>query len=398
MSDQLYVTMLGGFTLRKGDEVLDENSNRMRKVWLLLAYIIYSRNKRITQEQYLTVLQGTDAAEVEDPMGRLKALFYRVRTMLDGLYPGAGRDLVLCKRGVYSWNAEAALTLDVEEFEALCTAAATATGEEQLTLYRKALALYKGDFLAKLSMEQWVVPISTYYHQMYLDAVGRTLSALEERKVWEEAAELCAKALQVEPYSEAIYQHLMQCRLALGDKTGVMSAYEEMSELLFDTFGVMPSDESRKLYRDACRQTNEKTVPIDTVRDQLREAEGASGAVLCGYDFFQFYYRVQARSIIRSGEVIHIALLSVHGPDRQPLQRKSLDRVMDNLEAILLEGLRRGDIISRCSVSQLVVLLSGANYEDSCMVCQRLIHSFFKKYPHSPARLKYSVQPLEPTP
>ena len=120
MSEKMLVTMLGTFSVRCGDKMIDDQHNRMRKVWLLLAYLIYSRSSRCTQEQYISVVKGADAGEMEDPAGRLKALFYRVRTMLNQLWETAGHDLIVRKNGTYAWNTEIPLELDVECFDALC--------------------------------------------------------------------------------------------------------------------------------------------------------------------------------------------------------------------------------------------------------------------------------------
>ena len=137
-------------------------------------------------------------------------------------------------------------------------------------------------------------------------------------------------------------------------------------------------------------------MPIDTVRDYLRENTGAKGAMYCEYDFFKLLYQVQARALIRSGDVIHIALLSLHGYARQELSRRSLDTAMENLQALVLDNLRQGDVVTRCSRSQMILMLPQANYENSCAVCQRVIKAFQRQYPHSPADIHFSVQPLEP--
>ncbi len=397
MQETLNVTMLGHFSLGYGDKLLDESSNRMHKVWLLMACLIYSRNARLTQEKYLSVVQGADNSEVLDPAGRLKALFYRARTLLNQLWPEAGHDLIQRKNGTYGWNTAFPITLDVEEFDALCARAEKCGDEgEQLSLYRQALALYQGDFLPRLSMEPWVMPISAYFHQRYLTAADNALNLLAKQKLWTEGAALCGQALKIEPYSESLYRHLMVCRMGLGDREGAIAAYETMSELLFDTFGVMPSEESRVLYQQASRLTRDNAVTIDYVGAQLREEEGANGAILCPYDFFRFLYRFQARTIARSGEDIHMALLTLHGRDGMPLPRRNLDKIADNLQAVLLNNLRRGDAICKCSLSQFAILLPGANLENSGAVCQRLIRVFTRQYPHSPAQIHYSVQPLEP--
>ena len=396
MSDPIYVSMLGRFSIQRGDCHIDDGNNRMRKVWLLLAYLIYTRRNQSTQDQFLALTQS-NTAEIDDPSGRLKALFYRARAMLDCLGPRAGHDLVLHQQGYYTWNTDIPLQLDVEEFDRLYAAASRETGDEQLALLLQALDLYQGDFLPKLSMESWVMPISAYYHQRFLDAAQQALSMLLERSRWQEASELCSRALQIEPYSEELYQYLMRCQIALGDQAAAITAYESMSELLFATFGVMPSEESRKLYREASREANHHTVPADVVREHLQEPGNAKGAMFCEYDFFKLLYQVQARSIIRSGEVIHIALLSLHSADDEPLARRSLDRAMENLQALTISNLRQGDVVTRYSASQLIIMLPQANYENSRMVCQRITKAFCRQYPHSPAQVRFSVHPLEPT-
>jgi len=393
MSEPLQITMLGGFSIGRDGKSVDDSSNRMRKVWLLLAYLICSRNSHTTQEHYLSLLQGS-TPEAEDCSGRLKALFYRARAMLDQVYPDAGHQLIIRKNGTYCWNTEVPIALDTEEFDRLRSTPAE-DEDARLQLNLQALALYKGDFLPKLSMEHWTIPILAYYHQAFLDTVQQTLVLLEDRRRWEEAAELCRKALKIEPYSEAVYQHLMRCLLALEDRSGVLAIYEQMSEVLFDTFGVMPSDESRQLYREASKQVNTHSITIGTVKEQLREPSQAKGAVFCEYDFFRLLYQVQARSVIRSGEVIHIALLSVHGQFGKALTRRSLDTAMENLKTLVINNLRQGDVVSLCSLSQLVIMLPQANYENSCAVCQR-IKAFCRQYPHSPTEIHYHVHPLEP--
>ena len=396
MTEPIHVSMLGGFTITRGENKIDDSNNRMRKVWLLLAYLIYSRRTRTTQEQYLTLTQGP-TAEIDDPAGRLKALFYRARAMLDPLGPRAGHELILHTKGNYGWNTDIPLVLDVEEFDRLYTAAGKETEENRLELLLQALDLYQGDFLPKLSMESWAMPISAYYHQRYLEGALQALSMLCEKNQWQKVLELTGKALKIEPYSEELYQYQMRAQIALNDRSGAVTAYETMSELLFETFGVMPSEESRKLYRDACRETNNFAVSAEVVRDHLQEPGSTKGAVFCEYDFFKLLYQVQARSIIRSGDVIHIALLSIHGTKDRSLSRRSLDTAMENLQALVLNSLRQGDVVTRYSASQLIIMLPQANYENSRMVCQRILKAFTRQYPHSPVDIQFSVHPLEPT-
>lgn len=397
LPENVTVRMLGGFSIERGGHSIDDRSNRMRKVWLLLAYLICNRNSHLSQDHYITLLQGKSGDEAADPSGNLKAMFYRARTMLNQLDGTAGHDLIVRKDGSYAWNADVPLRLDVEEFEGLCRKGdAEADDALRLELYRQALALYGGDFLPKLSTESWVMSLSTYYHRLWLETTEKALSLLEARELVAEAAELCEKALKIEPYSESLCQCLMRCKLAAGDRSAVLSIYEDMSERLFSSFGVMPSDESRALYREAGRTADSTSVPMGTLREQLRETVEAKGALFCEYDFFKVLYQAQARAVIRSGDAVHIALFSVHGRGKKALSRRSLDLAVENLKDQIVRNLRQGDIVTQCSVSQLIVMLPQANYENSCAVCERLLRAFFRQYPHSPADIHYSVQPLEP--
>jgi hypothetical protein len=220
---------------------------------------------------------------------------------------------------------------------------------------------------------------------------------LRREQKHEEIVEVCTRAAAVEPFDEKIYQFLMQAQLDLGNKQGVVRTYESMSALLFNNFGVMPDDESRAIYRRAIRTVNDHTMSLDLLREQLDEDQDPKGAFLCDYDFFRVVYRAIARAVPRSGEVVHIALLSAAaGEGEKTLSRRSLDCCMENLEEVIVTSLRKGDVVSRCSVSQYIIMLPQANFENSCMVCERIIKAFVRQYPHSPAHLRYMVQPLLP--
>ena len=392
----LRIQMLGRLSIFLGGNEINDGDNRSRKIWLLLAYMIYNRSRSISQDELVDLLWGEEQRS-SNPVNALKTMLHRVRTLLNQLDSAAGHNLIIRREGTYAWNPEIPFLLDTDQFETLCRAGAAQNNESlRLKTYLQALALYEGDFLPKLSSEPWVVPISTYFHNLYIRTVQETLPLLEGQGRREEAIALCRKGVAVDPYNELLYQHLMRDLLASGYQREVISVYEEMSHLLFDNFGIMPSDETRAVYREAMHTVNDKAVSITTVRNQLREPEPVPGALFCDYDFFKVLYHAEARAVARSGDAVHIGLISVTGDQNQALPKRSLDRCMENLQELIRTSLRRGDIASRCSVSQYILMLPQANYENSCKVCERIIRAFSRKYPHSPALLHYSVQPLEP--
>ena len=279
----------------------------------------------------------------------------------------------------------------MELFEQLCR-----SGTEDPEQLERALLAYRGDFLRKLSSQAWVVPLSAYYHNLYVQTAMRSLPLLEAAGRHDRIAQLCTAAVQVEPYQEEFYQYLMRALLQKGEQKRASAVYEELSTLLLNDFGIVPSEESFALYRQSVRTDNGWTVSRDMLLEQLRETGRESGAVFCEYDFFKVLYRVEARSLARSGNAVHLAVLTLAEKDGSELPKRSLDQAMENLKHVVCSSLRRGDVAARCSVSQYILMLPQANYENSCMVCRRLIKGFQRRYPHSPANINYSVQPLEP--
>ena len=121
-----------------------------------------------------------------------------------------------------------------------------------------------------------------------------------------------------------------------------------------------------------------------------------SGALICDFDFFRTLYQAKARQIVRTGEAVHVALLTVKSRSRKELARRSLEIAMDNLEEQIRVSLRKGDAVTRCSGSQFIIMLPQANYENSVMVCGRIKDSFNRQYPHSPVKVDCFVQALQP--
>ena len=390
----LQVQMLGQFTLRYGDRTISDSDDRSRRVWSLLAYMLYNPGRSFAQEE-LIHLYWSNNEKSADPGNALKSIFHRIRTALDKLQPGLGRLLIRRKAGRYFWNNVMPLSLDIEDFEAHFHAAEAAGDDDvRLAEYQAALALYAGDPLPRMTDEIWTIPIVAYYHSLYTRAAAGAIELLEKQERTVEAVALCRRAIHIEPYQEDLYEHLMRGLLRTGDMKGAMSVYEEMSELLLAHFGVMPSETLRTLYRQATRTVNDRTLTMDEVCSQLEEPAPHGGAMVCEYDFFKILYRAEARSIARNGHSANICLLSVSGKDGEMLARRSLDPAMNNLQVLVQNNLRRGDAIARCSISQYIILLPQANYENSRMVADRLVSAFYRRYPHSPARLRYTVQPL----
>ena len=386
------VCMLGEFTLQHGDSILRESGNRSRRIFGLLSFLICHRGHPVSQYKLIEQLWG-DSAEVANPENTLRILLHRARTQLDQLYEGAGRDCILRKDGSYCWNPEIPVDADYERFEALLQ---NKEPDGRLECLLEALSLYRGEFLSRQSSDNWVIPICTYFKNLFLQASQESVPLLMAGQRYEEAAEVCHSWLSAEPYSESACQMLMQVLATMGNPKGASEIYESFSRRLFDDFGIRPSGETRNVYRNLVHSPGDRTVAMDEVLEHIQEPEPLPGALLCDYDYFKMLCFAERRAMERNGNVTHVALLSITGPVDSPLSKRTLNRVMDQFGTLLRTNLRRGDVISQCSTSQYIIMLPKANYENSCMVCRRCIAAFQRAHPHVAARVKFLVQPLSP--
>lgn len=391
----IQIQMLGTFTLRAGDVTVSDAGNRSKKVWTLLAYLICNRDRSIPAQKLISLLWGDDC-DSDNPENALRITLHRLRAQLDHLWEGAGRELIIRRDGGYSWAGSDSMDLDCDKFEALCQNAATdETGRLQNLM--DALNLYQGEFLPRQSAEMWVVPISTHFHNLYLQAALEAAQLLSVQDRHEEAVRISRSAANAEPYHEPLHQVLMQELAAAGDPAGAGAVYEALSKRLFDDFGIRPNEQTRAVYRAAAHRPGDRTLPMEEVLQHIQEPEGNSGAMQCDYDYFKVLCFAESRAMERNGNATHIALLSVSSNSDKPLTKRSLERIMEQLGDGLRFNLRRGDTISRCSVSQYIIMLPKANYENSCMVCRRCITAFSRSHPHVAAKINFMVQPLTPS-
>ena len=388
------VRMLGEFSVEQGDRSIHTAGGRSNKVWLLMAYLICNRERQLPRENLLKLI-GREESDA-DHAHVLRTCVWKARTLLSSLFPGEDVNCILSRDGAYSWNPEVPVELDTERFESLCRDAfAEQDHDRRQMLLRQAAEIGHKEFLAGFS-SPWVGPLAMYYHDMYLNVALELLPLLEADGCTREAAELCRTAIRTAPYNEQLHRHLMRSLAQAGDFDAALSVYRELHERLYTELGVIPDEETQSLYQEYLEHTGGAYLPPDVIREKLREQTPADGAMICDFSAFKLFYRAEARAADRRGDAIHIGLLSVVGRDGKELSRRSMERAMEQLCTHIRESLRIGDIAARCSASQFVLMLMQANYENSILVCQRVARRFSRDHSRSPAKLQYSVIPLEP--
>lgn len=391
----LQVRMLGEFSFTLGNICVNDKSNRSGKIWLLLAYLVCHRECVVPDEALIALLWGEDFTS-GNPANALKTVLHRARSLMDELAPGFGSRLIARRRGGYLFAPEIPLTVDAEEFTKLCIAGDNAPDSSiRLSCYERAVRLYSGMFLQKLEQPAQLIERRQHLHKRFLEVVDKTIPLLAQPEQRDRLEALCRHAVAIAPMTEAFYLPLLRALIDNGKQRDAASYFERYRDQLFAQQGRVPGEATSALYREAIRTPYAEQQDLKTIGERLCEKDKTDGAYLCDYDFFKVLYRVQARGIGRSGEVAHIALLTAL-PAGEQLSRRCLDYCMENLSTLLCRNLRAGDVVARWGAAQYIIMLPCTDRASSEAVMQRIVRIFKREYPHSPARISYTLELLEP--
>ena len=389
------ITMLGEFTISYKNKRIYDQSNRSKKPWNLLEYLVVNREHAISQDELVNLLW--DDEDSENPSGALKVLLHRVRKSLEPVMPDTGEELIILKKGEYSWNQDIVVNVDADEFEQLCKLAGDDSlgYAEKIELYNRALNLYKGDFLPR-NTEGWVIPIASYYHRLYLQAVRAVIGLYYEEQKYEEIVNLCRKALTIEKTDEALYFDLINALYKSGRQSEALLEYSESTDMFYRKFGISPSKELKSLYKTIIKTTKSLETDLGTIKEDLCEKGEAAGAFFCEYEIFKDVYQLEARACARSGDSIYLCLITLSSTTEEEPSVKTMNRAMEDLMAAINDTLRKGDVFSRYSISQYVILLPTTTFENVEMIMKRISSAFYRRYMKKDIGLQYKLQPLDP--
>ena len=392
-NDKVKVRMLGEFSISWGETVCAFD-NRAYKIWLFLAYLICHRDRLIARNELVTILGNSD--DYTDPGRTLRNIRMRARHMLEPLAGAIGQDLVISKGHLCGWNPDVPTELDVEEFQTFCELGETSEDDTiAAEFFRRAVGMFGGDLLEIYASEPWVAARAARCRRSYFSAVKKLLSFLEKTDGAQETAGLCRNALRIDPYEEEILRHLMISLMSRGDYTGAEDTYMSFRSLLLGDLGLMPEEETQALHREVVRHLGEAYMSLEDIQRQLNQHTQPEGALICDYSMFQMFYQAEARAVDRRGDAIHIGILTVEGKNGKNLSPANRERAMAQLEKQIGKTLRIGDVAAACSMSQYLIMLVQANYEDSAMVVRRVASAFSRNYPRSNAKISVAVLPLE---
>ena len=169
---------------------------------------------------------------------RFHTTIYRARQAL-------GEKIILYENDFYFFNPETEIWCDAHELENYVTQARLHSPRDPRTeeLWRKAVDLYKGDFLADMDRE-WIIARRQALYEAYIEGLIGLGECARQRRDFRSALDAFKNALDQEPYREDINRKIMVCYADLGEKHQVMTQFNAFSERLRQDLAVEPSAET----------------------------------------------------------------------------------------------------------------------------------------------------------
>ncbi|MCL2153193.1 MAG: winged helix-turn-helix domain-containing protein [Oscillospiraceae bacterium] len=385
---QVRINMLGGFAIATGENRVTEQVKKSSKYWKLLQYLIAHRHKAVSHEELIEVF--CDSEQMLNPDNALRTMVYRARSVLSrgGIY--CAESMILSTNGGYIWNNAVACEVDAEEFESLCKKASAKTeDDERLDLFLQAVALYRGDFLPSSAGDLWVMPLARWYRSMYLSCAHAASELLLAKDRNAEAEEICVKALRIDQFDETLLAFHLRALIAQGKYAQALDTYVKMEEMFYDVLGVHFSDNLRSLYNQIQKPLQKDGVPLDAVLADWLDGADSPGAYYCDLSIFKTIYQIESRSLSRSGRSAYVVWFDTkHEPGTKN------GGVMKQLGVAIPGSLRMGDLYTRASPSQYILMLHSLTYEDCKSLVNRIMCSVDSRY--LPKIISISIRPIVP--
>ena len=389
------VQMLGGFCLTIGDVSITNKVQQAKKPWTILEYLVYYHDREISADELVDVIWSDD--NNVNPTNALKTLIFRTRKLLEP-FNLSTQQLISQNRGSYCWNSEVPLSLDSSEFEALCEQSKQPglTEAQQLEYLLQAIRLYKGDFLPKIAWDPWVIPVSRHYHTLFVHAAMQAIEILLKEEQWDSIIELCRHAITIEAHNEDFQYHLIYALYCNGNQRQALEQYRIMVDSFYNEFAITPSERMTDLYKLIQDQEHGVNTDLSLIQKSMQEKREHSGAYSCEFTVFRDIYQLEQRAIARTGDSIFLGLLTLALEVGSLPKSSVLTRAMGHLGNAVTSSLRHGDVYTRYSVSQYMLLLPSASYENGEMVMQRIIRNYKKAYLRKDIIIHYSLQAVAP--
>lgn len=375
----LYIQTLGTVRLTLGGRTISLHTSITGKAFQLFLLLAYTGTRGVTR----TVLQ--DALydrKTTDAANALRINASRLRKLLLQSELPAHNYIVVDKNVYYLTEPEYTgdFQVDVVLLEQLWEKIQKETEiSAKRELLEKACKLYEGEFLPALSGEVWVENLRGRFQEIYFNCVQFLCEILKQQQDYKSLVHVTADAMRLYP-TEEWAKLKMDGFVGLQKYKEAMEAYKDAVKDIFSEQGMAVSDQMWERFKSLNQYIENQPRNLENIKEWLCEKERIPGAYCCSYPGFIDCYRMEARAAERKKR--HGMLMICTIRDRQGAvitEAEKLQEYMDKLDQCVCVTLRRGDIYTRYSKDQILILVNDLKPEKAVSVENRIIGAFRKE-------------------
>lgn len=141
----------------------------------------------------------------------------------------------------------------------------------------------------------------------------------------------------------------------------------------------------------------QEQLDVQQLIQRVAERKEYMGAYRVEYDSFSYIYRFIARNVERTKQPVQIALFTFSLKEKSEEEVMKIQNSLALLEKAIAQSLRRGDVTSRISLTQQIVILMGANKENGMHVVDRMVQCYDGLAGEEGLKIEYDIKDVSGT-
>lgn len=279
---------------------------------------------------------------------------------------------------------------EADQFENLVAQAkleADNNSYEAIRLFNEAINLYRDKYLT-------LSPVGS--HELFISCVFNLADIFKKSQSYTQIISLCEKALEIDYYDEGVHIRLIEAMLAEGMIARAQAHYDRVTSTFYREMGVKPSVELSKLYEKIGLGSGNMEFDLSKIQDGLKNNGFKKGALLCDSEHFRYSYKLEQLRCERNGQSVLLCMIMITKKDFTKPSDLLLQKVMHNLENVIMYSLRKSDLFARWNDSQFLLLLPGLNREQADDIMDRIEQSFLSQHSLQGLQMQNRIETIFP--
>jgi len=232
----LRVYTLGDETIERDGVTVSTHEWRSSRAKEFFLYLLF---EGASSREKLSLIFWPDSSSSK-VRSNFHTTLYRARRAL-------GENVILFENDIYRINPDVSIWCDALVFRRYVQEAKMLPYLDARTddLYRKAIALYRGEFLPGLDTE-WTMAHREALYEMNIGALIGSGHCARARGEFNDAIIQFKQAIKIDQFREEAYRAMFTCYAGMGELNSVLKQYNVMSHMFQTELGIKPSQETAR--------------------------------------------------------------------------------------------------------------------------------------------------------